>query len=51
MIEEEIEKQMAVFESSDSDYCFDTTTPGRIIYFYHDPQRYWKYIRPVIRRK
>lgn len=51
MIEEEIEKQMAVFESSDSDYCFDTTTPGRIIYFYHDPQRYWKYIRPVKRRK
>ncbi|MDQ0362067.1 helix-turn-helix transcriptional regulator [Breznakia pachnodae] len=51
MIEEEIEKQMTAFESSDSEYCFDTTTPDRIIYFYHDPQRYWKYIRPVKRRK
>lgn len=51
MIEKEVEKQMTAFDSSDNDYCFDTTTPGRIIYFYHDPQRYWKYIRPVKRRE
>lgn len=29
-----------------SGYCLDTTQ-GRVFYFYHDPERFWKYIRPV----
>ncbi len=45
-VEEKIEKAMATFDFADTGYCFDTS-PGRIIYFYHDPERYFKYIRPV----
>lgn len=45
-IEEKVEKAMAAFNFKDTGYCFDTS-PGRIIYFYHDPERFWKYIRPV----
>ena len=45
-VEEKIERAMATFDFSDTDYCFDTS-PGRIIYFYHNPQQFWKYIRPV----
>jgi len=28
------------------DYSFDNA-PGKVSYFYHDPERCWKYIRPV----
>ncbi len=45
-VEEKMEKAMATFDFADTGYCFDTS-PGRIIYFYHDPERFWKYIRPV----
>lgn len=45
-VEEIVEKAMATFDFSETDYCFDTT-PGRIIYFYHNPERFFKYIRPV----
>lgn len=45
-VEEKIEAAMKSFDFSGTDYCMDTT-PGRIVYFYHDPQRFWKYIRPV----
>lgn len=45
-IEEQIEKAMTEFQASDADYHFDTTT-GRVIYFYHDPDRCFKYVRPV----
>ena len=45
-VEEKIERAMATFDFSDTDYCFDTS-PGRIIYFYHNPQQFWKYIRPI----
>ncbi|MFR1728553.1 MAG: AraC family transcriptional regulator, partial [[Clostridium] hylemonae] len=27
-------------------YCYDTS-PGRIIYFYHNPEKFWKYVRPI----
>lgn len=37
---------MADFDFTDIGYCFDTT-PGRMIYFYFNPERIWKYIRPV----
>ena len=45
-IENKIEKAMADFDYESSGYCLDTS-PGRIMYFYHDPERFWKYIRPV----
>ncbi len=45
-VEEKIEKAMAAFDFTGTSYCFDTS-PGRIIYFYHDPERFFKYIRPV----
>lgn len=45
-VEEQIEKAMAAFDFSATDYCLDTS-PGRIMYFYHDVKRFWKYVRPV----
>ncbi|MVB09534.1 HTH-type transcriptional activator RhaR [Caprobacter fermentans] len=45
-VEEKVEKAMATFDFAGTGYCYDTS-PGRIIYFYHDPERFWKYIRPV----
>lgn len=45
-VEEKIEKAMAEFDFSATGYCLDTS-PGRIVYFYHDPERFWKYVRPV----
>lgn len=48
-VEEKIERAMAEYNYADIGYCLDTT-PGRIVYFYHDPERFWKYIRPVRKR-
>ena len=45
-VEEKMEKTIAEFDYEGTGYLFDTT-PGRIIYFYHDPERFWKYIRPI----
>lgn len=45
-VEERMEQAMAAFDYKGSGYCFDST-PGRIIYFYFNPERYFKYIRPV----
>lgn len=45
-VEELVEKAMASFDFTGTGYCFDTS-PGRMIYFYHDPERFWKYVRPV----
>lgn len=45
-VERKIEKAMAAYDFSETGYCLDLS-PGRIFYFYHDPLRYWKYIRPV----
>ena len=47
-VEAKIEAAMAEFNYEASGYCLDTT-PGRIFYFYHDCERYWKYVRPVRR--
>lgn len=49
-VEEKIEATMKAYDYAASGYCLDTT-PGRIFYFYHDPARFWKYIRPVRRIK
>lgn len=45
-VEEKIKKVIETLDFTDADYCFDTS-PGRIAYFYHDPSRFWKEIRPV----
>lgn len=45
-VEEAIEKAMAAFDYESTGYALDTA-PGRVFYFYHDPERFWKYIRPV----
>ena len=47
-VEQKIEMAMKTFNYSDTGYCLDTT-PGRVFYFYHDCERFWKYIRPVKR--
>ena len=46
LVEEKIEKAMTEFDYSATGYCLDTTE-GRVFYFYHDCERFWKYIRPV----
>lgn len=45
-VEAEIEKAMKEFDYSKSGYQLDTTQ-GRVFYFYHDPNRFWKYVRSV----
>lgn len=47
-VEEKIEKAMASFDYSENGYQLDTSY-GRVMYFFYDPKRYWKYIRPVKR--
>ena len=41
-----IDKAWDEFDWSATDYEFDPTM-GRMYYFYHDPERYWKEIWPV----
>ena len=45
-VEEKIENAMKTFDFTETGYCIDDT-PGRIMYFYFNPQQYFKYIRPV----
>lgn len=45
-VEEKIEAAMRTFDYEASGYHLDLTQ-GRIFYHYHDPERYWKFIRPV----
>lgn len=45
-VEEKIEQAMKNFDYTASGYCLDTTQ-GRVFYFYHDSERFWKYVRPV----
>lgn len=47
-VEEKMEEAMKTFDYTAAGYCLDTT-PGRVFYFYHDPERFWKYVRPVRR--
>ena len=46
LVEAKIEKAMAEFDYTASGYELDKTQ-GRVFYFYHDCQRFWKYVRPV----
>lgn len=50
IVEAKIEKAMKEFDYSASGYELDTTQ-GRVFYFYHDCQRFWKYVRPVKKLK
>ena len=45
-VEQKIEEVMKNYDYAASGYCLDTTQ-GRVFYFYHDPERFWKYVRPV----
>lgn len=45
-VEAEIEKAMKEFDYQKSGYELDTAQ-GRVFYFYHDCERFWKYVRPV----
>lgn len=45
-VREKVEKAMSEFDFTGTGYCLDTS-PGRLMYFYHDPARFWKFIRPV----
>lgn len=45
-VEARIEQAMRTFDYVQSGYEPDTTQ-GRVFYFYHDPDRFWKYVRPV----
>ena len=47
-VEERIENAMAAFDYADTGYCLDTS-PGRLMYFYYNPEQYFKYIRPIRR--
>ena len=46
-VEKKIEEAMKNF--NDKNYCIDTA-PNRIMYFYYNPNQYFKYIRPVIKK-
>lgn len=45
-VEAKIEAAMSAFDYAPTGYRLDHA-PGRIFYFYHDQQRFWKYVRPV----
>lgn len=45
-VEEKIEKAMAEFDFTETGYLYDNS-PGRIMYFYFNPEQYFKYVRPV----
>ena len=48
-VEHRMEDAMTAFDFTNTGYCFDDT-PGRMLYFYFQPERCWKYIRPVKKR-
>ncbi len=45
-VEQKIEEAMKTFDYEAAGYALDNTQ-GRVFYFYHDCDRFWKYIRPV----
>ena len=45
-----IDAAMDAFDWNASEYAFDDT-PGRMSYFYHDPERCWKELWPVRRKE
>lgn len=49
-VEEKMGAAMKAFDFSETEYCLDLS-PGRVFYFYFDPARFWKYVRPMRRAK
>ena len=47
-VEAKIEAAMKAYDYAASGYKLDLT-PGRVFYFYHDCERFFKYVRPVIK--
>lgn len=47
-VEKKMEKAMIFFNYEETGYQLDTSD-GRVMYFFHDPERYWKFVRPVKR--
>jgi len=45
-VEKIVDEAIASFDFASTSYCPDTSS-GRMSYFYHDAERFWKYIRPV----
>ena len=45
-VEKKINSAIESFDFTDTGYRIDTSI-GRIAYFYHDPEQFWKEIRPV----
>ena len=45
-VEEKIEEAMKQFDYDAAGYRLDATQ-GMVFYFYQDPERFWKYVRPV----
>lgn len=50
IVEQKMEEAMKRFDYEASGYSLDTSQ-GRVFYFFHDCNRFWKYIRPVIKTK
>ncbi|MGM9813785.1 MAG: helix-turn-helix transcriptional regulator [Candidatus Enteromonas sp.] len=48
-VEAAVEKAMEEFDYAENGYELDTT-PERMFYFFHDPKRYFKYVRPVTKK-
>lgn len=48
-VEAKIEAAMKGFDYESSGYALDLT-PERVFYFYHDCERFWKYVRPVVKK-
>ena len=49
-VEAQIEQAMKDFDYEKSGYRLDLTQE-RVFYFFHDCKRYWKYVRPVVRKE
>ena len=45
-VEQKVAKAIADYDFEGTGYQFDDA-PGRLMYFYHDPKRFWKEVRPV----
>jgi AraC-like DNA-binding protein len=45
-VEEKVDAAIARFDFADTGYSYDTA-PGRVGFFFHAPELFWKYIRPV----
>ncbi len=48
-VEAKIEQAMQAFDYEATGYRLDMAQ-GRVFYFYHDCTRYWKYVRPVVKK-